>query len=92
MISFVEYRTLPQNRQAEILWTDGVYLELIRHMQGLNIELYALGNFYVEVYFDQATEEPLFLKAFKNAKGLNHYLSLICIEDAFEFGNNGFWK
>ena len=90
MISFVEYRSLPQNYQAEILWTDGVYLELMRYTKGLNIELYALYNFYVEVYFDSLTEEPLFLKAFKQAKKLDPYLSQINIENIFEFGDNRF--
>ena len=92
MISFKAYRSLSIEKQAQILWEDGVYLELIRHTSKLNIELYALNDFYVEIYFDKSTEEPQSLKPFKKLKGLEPYLSLINIQSALEIRNDGSWK
>lgn len=82
MISFSEYKCLEQSKQAEILWMEGVYLELVRRTRKMNIELYSLNDFYVEIFFDRITEEPLFLKSFKNISSLDAYLSLIDIENA----------
>lgn len=84
MVVFLTFKMLPQDVQAEVLLKKGVYLELIRKTSGLSIELYALSDFYVEVYFDQVTEEPLFLRAFRSIKELEPYLSLIEIESIFE--------
>ncbi|MBO9684287.1 MAG: hypothetical protein J7502_16750 [Flavisolibacter sp.] len=75
---------LPQEMQAEILLQYGVYLELIRRTPQLNIELYALDHFYVELYFDKITEDPLFLRAFDSVKELEPYLPLIPIENILE--------
>ncbi|HTM92398.1 MAG TPA: hypothetical protein VL095_08270 [Flavisolibacter sp.] len=54
---------LPQELQAEILLQYGVYLELIRKTPQLNIELYALDHFYVELYFDKIYRRPAFFKS-----------------------------
>lgn len=79
MISFKKYRSLSQIEQADILLEQGVYLELIRQTSKLEVELYALEGFYVEVYFDRKSEEPLYLKAFRNLKYLEPYLTIIDI-------------
>ena len=89
MISFEKYQSMAQSQKAEILWLEGVYLELIRQTPLLNIELYALYDFYVEIYFDKATEEPLFLRAFQDPVNLEPYLSLVDIKDALEIRNDG---
>jgi len=70
--------------QAEVLLQFGVYLDLIRKTPRLNIELYALNDFYVEVYFDKITEDPLFIRAFDSVKELDAYLPLIGIDGIFE--------
>ena len=70
--------------QPVLLLQNGIYLELIRSASPLNIELYAPGDFYVEIYFDQLTEEPLFLKAIHTAEELEPYLPLIEIDSLFE--------
>lgn len=84
MISIDRYNMLPQEMQAEILLEHGAYLELTRKTPQLNIELYALANFYVELYFDKVTEDPLFLRAFDTVKELEPYLPLIEIEGILE--------
>ena len=84
MISFEIYKNLTQVRQAEMLLQFGVYLELERQTVQLNIELYALDDFYVEVYFDKISEEPLFIRAFSSVQELELYLPLIEIDAIFE--------
>jgi hypothetical protein len=83
-MSFNTYNLLPLKMQAEVLLHSGVYLELIRPVGNLNIELYALREFYVEMYFDNVSGEPLFLKAINTLEELEPYLSLIEIDDLFE--------
>ena len=80
MISFEIYKNLTQVRQAEMLLEFGVYLELERQTVQLNIELYALDDFYVEVYFDKISEEPLFIRAFRSVQELEPYLPRIEID------------
>ncbi|MFL5738738.1 MAG: hypothetical protein ACJ75B_00865 [Flavisolibacter sp.] len=84
MMSFQKYQTLESSLQAEILWLHGVYLDLIRHTPKLNIELYSLFDFYVEIYFDKVSEEPLFLKAFKDIRKLDPFLEHVDIESLLE--------
>ena len=84
MISFKKYKSLPQTEQADLLLEHGVYLEMIRQTSKLEVELYALEGFYVEVYFDRKSEEPLFLKAFRNMKYLEPYLTIIDIDHLFK--------
>ena len=81
MTSFSKYRLMAQNKKAQILWMDGVYLNLVRHTKRMTIELYALYNYYVEIYFDKVTEEPLFLKSFQSDKSLDPYLTLVSIDE-----------
>jgi hypothetical protein len=71
MIPFKVYRSLSAEKQAHILWEDGVFLDLARQTPKLHIELYALQDFYVELFFDKSTEEPLYLKSFRQIKCLD---------------------
>jgi hypothetical protein len=84
MITYKQYCLLDQASQAELLWLDGAYLDLIRETTGQNIELYALYDYYVEIFFDKASGEPLYLSAFENQKYLEPYLSLIDIDGLFQ--------
>jgi hypothetical protein len=79
MLTFEEFQTLDEDLQTQVLALDGVYLELIRRVRSLNVELYALFTFYVEVFFNRETEEPLYLKAFNRMQNLDPYLELIDI-------------
>ena len=82
-MTFSTFNILPQDMQADELLDSGVYLDLARQTQRLNIELYALHNFYVEVYFDKLTEDPLLLRAFESLKELEDYFHLISINSIF---------
>jgi len=80
MINYKQYKNLPQTEQADVLLERGVYLEMIRQTSKMEVELYALEGFYVEVFFDRRTEEPLFIKAFRDMKYLEPYLTIIDID------------
>lgn len=80
MFTYDEFQSLDEDLQTQILALDGVYLGLIRNVRSLSVELYALFNFYVEIFFNRQTEEPLYLKAFNNMQNLDPYLGLIDID------------
>ena len=90
MLTYEEYVSLDEELQTQILSLDGVYLNLIRTSRNLNVELYALYRFYVEIFFDKTTEEPLYLKAFQNISFLEPYLKLIEIQRFWESGHKDF--
>ena len=79
MLTFEDFQSLDADLQTQVLALDGVYLGLIRRVRSLNVELYALFNFYVEIFFNRETEEPLCLKAFNSMQKLDPYLGLIDI-------------
>jgi hypothetical protein len=84
VISFPAYKALPQDSQIDLLLEFGVYLQLMRNTSHLSIELYALEDFYVEIYFDRKTEHPLFLRAFNCINELQPYFTFIEIDGIFE--------
>lgn len=90
MLTYEEYLSLDDDLKTQVLSLDGVYLELIRNARNLNVELYALYNFYVEIFFDKLTEEPLYLKAFKNPGNLEPYLKLIDVTEILGIREEGF--
>jgi len=79
MLTYEEYLSLCEDLQTQVLSFDGVYLELMRSCCHLNVELYSLYNFYVEIVFDKETEEPLYLRPFEKTKFLEPYLEKIDI-------------
>ena len=83
MISFITYKTLSNNQQIDLLLQFGVYLDITKAAGYLSIELYALGDFYVEIYFNTITEAPLFLRAFNSVRELEPYLASIEIDNIF---------
>lgn len=83
MVSLKEYQSLAENRQMEMLFMQGVNLELNRVSERHIVQLYSLHSFYVEIYFDPITEDPFHLKCFNCMKHLDLYLFSISIEDLF---------
>ena len=79
MLTFQEYRALDEDLQTQILSLDGIYLDLKRTSRQFNVELYALYDFFVEIFFDRFMEEPQYLKPFKAIRGLEPYLEKIDI-------------
>jgi hypothetical protein len=92
MISFNDYQSMGQSRKAAILFSQGVALELVRETPRLKVELFSLAGFYVEIFYDRFTDDPLFLQAFDHIEGLDPYLELVSVEGAFEIKNDGLWS
>lgn len=82
MLTYEEYLSLDEDLQIQLLSLDGVFMDLMRSVRNLNVELYALYNFYVEIFFDKVTEEPLYLKPFNKMKYLEPYLVQVDIAEA----------
>ena len=83
MISCEEYQLLDELLQAQLLKLDGAYL-MLRKTKNLKVELYALYNFYVEVFYNKTDNEPLYFKSFECGRNLNIYLEAIIIDGIFE--------
>ena len=83
MIFCAEYKLLEELLQAQLLWLDGIFL-MSRKTDRLHVELFALYNFYVEVFFDLKSDDPLYIKAFDQNNNLDPYMELINIDGAFE--------
>jgi hypothetical protein len=84
MIKFEQYNVLSPNDQAALLIEEGVYLELMRNEREMVAELYALDDFYVEVFFSGKTDAPLFLRAFSDTSLLERYLGQINLNALLE--------
>ena len=90
MLTYTEFQSLNEDMQTQLLSLEGVYLDLNRSRGKYHIELYALYSFYVEIYFDRLTEEPLYLKAFRKMKGLDLYLDMVDIGEILRIREEGF--
>lgn len=51
MISWPEYKKLPFDKKVKTLYEEGTFVMAIRYYQ-YKINLYLLGNFYVEVFVE----------------------------------------
>lgn len=66
---------------------DGIFL-MARQTAKAKIELFALYNFYVEVFFEG--DERLFIKPFSDVAHLNVYLGMINIDSVYESINKNY--
>ncbi len=73
MFSCAEYQVLDEISQAKFIWIDGRHLSG-RKTERLNVELFVLYNFYVEIFFFKENDEPLYIKSFENINHLKVYL------------------
>ena len=83
MISCEEYQLIDEPLQAQLLKLDGVYL-MLRKTAKLNVELFSLYAFYVEVFYNKTGSDPLYFKSFECGRNLNVYLETIIIDDVLE--------
>ena len=90
MLTYTEFQSLNEDMQTQLLSLDGVFLDLDRSRGKYHIELYALYSFYVEIFFDRLTEEPLYLKAFRKMKNLDLYLEMVDIGEILRIREEGF--
>ena len=83
MFTCEEYKTLEELLQAQLLKIDGIHL-MGRKTERLNVKLFILYNFYVEIFFFKENDQSLYIKSFENVDYLNLYFNQIKIDNVFE--------
>lgn len=84
MQTFSDFQKLTEVSKMQRLWLNGVYLDLTRYTKKLQVNLYALDGFYVEIFFERKHKEPLYIKEFEDPEKLDLYLDQVNIDDVFE--------
>jgi hypothetical protein len=75
-LGLYEYNVLPDVKKTQLLWDNGVFL-MNREDDNQLVNLYALFDFYVEVYYMQKSNEIKRIKTFKSINPLQPYLDRI---------------
>jgi hypothetical protein len=74
-----EYNVLCNDEKAQILWDNGVFV-VSKQAAGFTINLYALFDFYVEVWYNVEKNNIVKFQTFKSISRLAPYLDLINLE------------
>ena len=72
VITLYDFLQMDQAEQYEAVWK-GTFLG-DRREDGLWVQCYSLGNFYVEVYYDADTNQLTRLRSFSKIEQLTPYL------------------
>lgn len=83
-MKLLEFLKLSDEEQYIATWTRGVFVDLYLK-DNLAIELYAINNYYVEIYYERYTTERLYKKTFKQGELLNKYLDRIHLKTISSF-------
>lgn len=73
MMTLKEYKNLSEKMQYSILWKDGVLLDSLFEKKVKKL-LFAINNFYVELWYEINTNKILWKLSFKQGKLLEKYL------------------
>ncbi|WP_035671732.1 hypothetical protein [Flavobacterium sp. 83] len=71
-----EFSRLSEEEQYNTTWQIGVLVDQFIK-EGIAINLYAINEFFVEVYYDQKNNKILYKKTFKHGELLDKYLNRI---------------
>ena len=71
-----EFTRLSEEEQYNTTWNIGVMVDQFIK-DGIAINLYAINEFFVEVYYDQSNNTILYKKHFKQGELLDKYLNKI---------------
>jgi len=75
-MNLYEFSRLSEEEQYNTTWAIGVLVDqFIKN--SIIINLYAINEFFVEVYYDQYTNKILYKKHFKQGELLDKYLNRI---------------
>jgi hypothetical protein len=80
-----QYKELNETEQLIILCTEGIDMSLSRHTANFLVRLYALGGFYVELFFQKSSSLPFHLEVLEGEQ-LDPYLDTIDINNLLEVG------
>lgn len=73
MMTLKEYKNLPDKMQYSLLWKEGVLVDSYFELKVRKL-LFALNNFYVELWYEINTNKILWKLSFKQGKLLEKYL------------------
>jgi hypothetical protein len=73
LMKLYQYKKLNEAEQYRILWTDGILIDACIEGDIKKI-LYALNNFYVELWYHVYTNKIMWKLSFKQGKLLEKYL------------------
>lgn len=68
-----EYKSLPEDEQYSVLWSRGILIDACMENNTKKI-LYAVDNFYIELWHHTFTNKILWKLSFKQGKLLEKYL------------------
>jgi hypothetical protein len=75
-MNLYEFTLLSEQEQYSTTWALGVLVDQFIK-DNIAINLYALNEFFVEVYYDQTNNKILYKKHFKQGELLDKYLNRI---------------
>jgi hypothetical protein len=76
MVTLYDFNGMDERGQADAVFSEGVYMD-DREEGGLKAQLYRLGSFYVEVFYDPVENKISRLRSFKSSSQLAPYVKLI---------------
>lgn len=75
-MNLYDFSRLSEEEQYNTTWNIGVLVDQFIE-EGIAINLYAINEFFVEVYYDQTNNIILYKKHFKQGELLDKYLNRI---------------
>ncbi len=78
-INIKHFRNLSFLEKFLVLWDEGVYLARFVGKSHL-VNLFRLGGFFVEVYYNKKNEDILYINTFEDTESLDKYLDQIDLE------------
>ena len=79
-MTFQQFQSLPKDIQRNVVKHCGVFL-FGRSGVGVNVILYQVEGFYVEIYFDEKMSEARRIRCFEDTRHLEPYLRMVDVSD-----------
>ena len=77
-MNLYDFTRLSEEEQFNTTWDIGIMVDQFIK-DGIAINLYAINEFFVEVYYDQSNNKILYKKHFKQGEFLDKYLNRISL-------------
>jgi hypothetical protein len=84
LMTLQQFHCLPAKMQQQMVKQSGVHL-FSRTGVGVNLMLYQVEGFYVEIYFDKQLSKVLRLRCFDDTRNLDPYLRLVDVSELQQF-------
>ena len=79
-----QFNTYTGAARLEVIWELGNFLAC-RGRRGYRIELYDLGSFFAEIWYNPATEYISLVRGYESKKALEPYLTQINLLEMFDW-------